>query len=76
MQQKMIRRIKTLACAFMAFMPMMAQSDIELFPANGSVDVNPDTHLTITFADEAVVGNKGFIRVYARKTANWLTSSI
>ena len=67
MQQKMTRRIKTLACAFMAFMPMMAQSDIELFPANGSVDVNPDTHLTITFADEAVVGNKGFIRVYDKK---------
>ena len=67
MQQKMTRRIKTLACAFMAFMPMMAQSDIELFPANGSVDVNPDTHLTITFANEAVVGNKGFIRVYDKK---------
>lgn len=64
----MKKRIKTIVCGLLAFMPMMAQSNIKLFPANGSVDVNPDTHLTITFEGDAKVGNRGFIKVYDKKS--------
>lgn len=52
-------------CGMMAVLPMMAQSGgYTLFPASGSVDVNPDTQLSITFDGEARVGQKGCIRVY------------
>ena len=60
----MKKRIKFVVCCLMAVLPMLAQSEYTLFPANGSVEVNPDTHLSITFAREAKVGEKGFIRVY------------
>ena len=43
----------------MAVLPVLAQREYELFPANGSVEVNPDTHLSITFASEVRVGEKG-----------------
>lgn len=46
----------------------MVQSNFKLFPANGSTGVNPDTHLTITLAGEAKVGNRGFIRVFDKKS--------
>lgn len=39
-----------------------------LFPANGAVDVNTDTHLVLTFDREVTVGQKGFIRIYNKKT--------
>ena len=29
-----------------------------MMPANGAVDVNPDTHLTLTFSEEVMVGEK------------------
>ena len=32
-----------------------------MMPANGAVDVNPDTHLTLTFSEEVMVGEKGFV---------------
>jgi pectinesterase len=34
------------------------------FPANGARDVNPDTHLVLTFAREPAIGTSGKIRVY------------
>ena len=34
------------------------------FPANGAVDVNVDTHLTLTFDEVPVVGTSGWIRIF------------
>lgn len=34
------------------------------FPANNSVNVNPDTHLEIIFKDIPNIGDSGQIRVY------------
>lgn len=60
----MRKRIKAIMCAAVLVMPLMAQREYKLFPANGSTDVNPDTHLSITFEGEARVGQKGFIKVF------------
>ncbi|HVY87397.1 MAG TPA: pectinesterase family protein [Hyphomonadaceae bacterium] len=35
-----------------------------LFPANGARNVNPDTHLVLTFAGAPAIGASGLIRVY------------
>ena len=37
---------------------------IVLFPANRTMDVNPDTHLKLTFPDRPVIGDRGYIRIY------------
>ncbi len=37
---------------------------ISLFPANGSTQINPDTHLVLTFPSTPTIGNSGKIRVY------------
>ena len=42
----------------------MISQNIALFPANGSVGVNPDTHLVITFTSAPAVGTGGQIRIY------------
>jgi pectinesterase len=34
------------------------------FPANGAGNVNPDTHLQLTFSGEPILGNAGKIRIY------------
>lgn len=36
----------------------------ELFPAAGAENVNPDTHLVLTFTDSPIVGDSGMIRIY------------
>lgn len=36
----------------------------ELFPSNKAINVNPDTHLKITFHSEPVPGDSGKIRIY------------
>ncbi len=36
----------------------------ERFPADKAVDVNPDTHLFLTFKSPPVLGNSGQIRIY------------
>ena len=36
----------------------------ELFPAAGAENVNPDTHLVLTFTDTPIVGDSGMIRIY------------
>ncbi|HEX3743686.1 MAG TPA: pectinesterase family protein [Bryobacteraceae bacterium] len=34
------------------------------FPANNAVNVNPDTHLVLTFSTAPTVGNSGQVRIY------------
>ncbi|MBR6997747.1 MAG: hypothetical protein IKI19_02955, partial [Prevotella sp.] len=41
---------------------------VKMQPENGAVDVNVDTHLVLTMADDAVVGQRGFVSVYEKKT--------
>jgi len=40
----------------------------KMFPENGAVDVNVDTHLTLTMSETPVVGKKGLIRIYDKKS--------
>ncbi|WP_346856527.1 pectinesterase family protein [uncultured Draconibacterium sp.] len=37
---------------------------LTLYPSNKQQNVNPDTHLKITFSSKPTIGNKGKIRVY------------
>ena len=47
----------------------MAENNIiGMFPENGATEVNIDTHLRLTMSDKAVVGNKGHVSVYDKKT--------
>ncbi|KUJ13817.1 pectinesterase [Mollisia scopiformis] len=39
-------------------------NEIQLFPKNGQQNVNPDTHLVLTFPSPPTIGNNGTIRVY------------
>jgi pectin methylesterase-like acyl-CoA thioesterase len=41
-----------------------AQSGVTRFPADGARDVNPDTHLVLTFPSPPTIGKTGEIRVY------------
>jgi pectinesterase len=46
-------------------LPAEAQSGIaSRFPADKAVNVNPDTHLTLTFSAPPTVGSSGLIRIY------------
>ena len=40
----------------------------KMFPENGATDVNIDTHLILTMAEDATIGQQGFVSVYDRKT--------
>ncbi len=51
------------------FCTCMAENNIiGMFPENGATEVNIDTHLRLTMSDKAVVGKKGYISVYDKKT--------
>jgi len=47
---------------------------VGLFPANGSTEVNIDTHLTLTFSDTPEVGNKGMVRIFDAETMECVDS--
>jgi pectinesterase len=40
------------------------QSQFTAFPANGAKNVNPDTHLVLTFPGSPKIGTSGLIRIY------------
>ena len=55
----------------LAALPLLAacqSGNDAFFPANKSKNVNPDTHLTITFDATPTLGESGFIRVYDAAT--------
>jgi hypothetical protein len=54
--------------ALFAFSGEVGPVITKLWPANGAVDVCPDTHLTLTLSEEVKVGKTGFISVYDKKT--------
>ncbi|KAJ4362067.1 hypothetical protein N0V83_011009 [Neocucurbitaria cava] len=39
-------------------------ASVDLFPANGAKDVNPDTQLVLTFASPPIIGSSGNVTVY------------
>jgi hypothetical protein len=41
---------------------------VKMLPENGATDVNIDTHLTLTMSDDAIVGQKGFVSVFDKRT--------
>lgn len=41
-----------------------AEDGSHMFPANGAANVNPDTHLTLTFSAPPAIGHSGKIRIY------------
>ena len=40
----------------------------KMFPKNGAMDVNIDTHLILIMEEDATIGQQGFVSVYDRKT--------
>ena len=40
----------------------------KIFPENGAIDVNIDTHLILTMAEDATIGQQGLVSVYDRRT--------
>jgi pectin methylesterase-like acyl-CoA thioesterase len=39
-------------------------SNVKMMPQDGAVDVCPDTHLTLTFAESPTLGDSGMIRIF------------
>ena len=48
--------------------------DVDIFPADGARDVNPDTHLMLTFNEEPSIGSRGMIRIYECETGEYVDS--
>ena len=53
-----------LAAAAIGMAACSSAGNPALFPANGAVGVNVDTHLRITFPEAPVIGTSGWIRIY------------
>ncbi len=47
---------------------------ISLFPSNGAKNVNPDTHLVLTFAGTPTLGTEGIIRIFDAQTGQQVDS--
>jgi pectinesterase len=45
-----------------------SQESYTMFPTNGAKNVNPDTHLVLTFPSPPKIGTSGFIKVYHADT--------
>src|SRR5215831_17472885 len=56
--------ILSIAAVLLVSTPVRAQSTASRFPADKATNVNPDTHLVLTFPSAPVLGKSGQIRVY------------
>ena len=66
-----MRKNVLLSLAFMANVVSICHAQnvaTKLLPENGATGVNIDTHLTLTMAEDVVVGRQGFVSIYDRKT--------
>ena len=55
----------------LAALPLLAacaQDPVSYFPAKGASEVNPDTHLVLTFPEAPTLGESGFIRIFDAKS--------
>lgn len=48
----------------LALAPLSLCAQVRLFPADGAANVNPDTHLVLTFESPPVLGKSGQVRIY------------
>lgn len=53
--------------AVVGCLPAMSQEHVICYPENGTVNVNVDTHLSLTFDGEVTLGDKGCIRVFDKQ---------
>lgn len=65
---------------WLAALPLMAACtqappvNAELFPLAGAENVNPDTHLVLTFQETPEVGDSGMVRIFDAKTHELIDS--
>lgn len=58
-----------LAITLQAQKPMNSHNFVtKMFPENGATNVNIDTHLILTMAEDATIRQQGFVSVYDKKT--------
>lgn len=50
------------------------EPSVKLMPADGALDVCPDTHLTLTFAETPTLGDSGMIRIFDAMTGELVDS--
>ncbi|NDW11877.1 carbohydrate esterase [Bacteroides sp. 214] len=75
MKHKSFILLLSLLAILFSCAPKPTDNSVIFFPANGAKEVNPDTQLKITFAEESTLGNKGVIRIYEAGT-NRLVESL
>lgn len=56
--------------ALLAVLPFLAacSGQVEYFPERNAREVNPDTHLVLTFEQQPAIGSSGFVRIYDAAT--------
>src|SRR5215467_696225 len=59
-----VRSVLAIVCVLVVHGPASAQLRVIRFPADGARDVNPDTHLVMTFPSAPTLGTSGQIRIY------------
>lgn len=62
------------ALPFMAACNQAPSVNAELFPFAGAENVNPDTHLVLTFSEAPVVGDSGVVRIFDAETHELIDS--
>jgi pectin methylesterase-like acyl-CoA thioesterase len=63
-----MKKIFTLALISIFLQSVDARNEFLFFPENGATNVNPDTHLTITFQEAPALTAKGIIRIFDAHT--------
>lgn len=62
------------ALPFMAACNQAPPVNAELFPLAGAENVNPDTHLVLTFSEAPVVSDSGMVRIFDAETHELIDS--
>lgn len=63
-----MKTLRLLSIALIASQSILLSSAADFYPQNGSTGICPDTHLTIMFDSEPVLGNHGFISIYDKQS--------
>ncbi len=79
-EKNLTRHITTNSSIFILFVILLSACNtvrtkkFDSYPASGKTNINPDTHLKITFADSVLIGKKGKIRIYEYDTDKLIDS--
>ncbi|MDR1673490.1 MAG: carbohydrate esterase [Bacteroidales bacterium] len=68
-----MKRLVIILLQCLLFFPAI-NAGVTLFPANGAKNVNPDTHLLITFPEKPSIGAGGFVRIFDVQTGKAVDS--